>query len=139
LFTATIELPHQQIVHCPTMMDPTASVSPLSRVDGSATYRCPATGFDILGSVNGPIELPGRRDAQKPEEATIEVSVVPVAAQSAVGERYVESILKGLLGKVILGREKGFSRRGIVITLLVQGISTNEGDWGRGGSVSLPI
>lgn len=118
------------------MIEPTATISPLGRSDGSAVYTCPATGFQILGSVNGPIELPARRDAQKPEEATIEVLVKPATAQSAIGERYVENILKALLGKVILGREKGFARRGIVVTLLIQG-SSSDGKIERGDSVSL--
>lgn len=118
------------------MIEPTATISPLGRSDGSAVYTCPATGFQILGSVNGPIELPARRDAQKPEEATIEVLVKPATAQSAIGERYVENILKALLGKVILGREKGFARRGIVVTLLIEG-SSGDGKIERGDSVSL--
>lgn len=119
------------------MLEPTASISPLTRSDGSAVYSCPATGFQILGSVNGPIELPARRDAQKPEEATVEVLVKPATAQSAIGERYVEIILRTLLSRVILGREKGFARRGVVVTLLVLG-SSGDGKTGRGESVSLP-
>lgn len=118
------------------MIEPTATISPLRRADGSAVYTCPATGFQILGSVNGPIELPARRDAQKPEESTIEVLVKPATAQTAVGERYVENILKALLSKVVLGREKGFARRGIVITLLIQGCPS-DGKIERGDSVSL--
>lgn len=118
------------------MIEPTATISPLGRSDGSAVYTCPATGFQILGSVNGPIELPARRDAQKPEEATIEVLVKPATSQSAIGERYVENILKALLGKIILGREKGFARRGIVVTLLIQGSSSGD-NLERGDSVNL--
>lgn len=120
------------------MIEPSATVSPLSRSDGSARYTCPTTGFQILGSVNGPIELGGRRDAQKPEDATVEVLVKPATAQSAIGERYVEGILKTMLGKVILGREKGFARRGVVITLLILGSSGNA-KVGRGESVSLHL
>lgn len=115
------------------MIEPSATVSPLTRSDGSAQYNCPTTGFQILGSVNGPIELPGRRDAQKPEEATLEVFVKPATAQSAIGERYVEGILKTLLGKIVLGREKGFARRGVVITLLILG-GLREAKVGRGES-----
>jgi exosome complex component RRP46 len=117
------------------MAGPSATLSPLRRSDGSAAYTCPATGFQILGSVNGPVELPGRRDAQKPEDATLEVLVKPGTAQSAVGERYVEGILKDLLGRVILGREKGLPRRGIVMTLVMVG-GCNGGRINRGESVS---
>ncbi|KAH8692598.1 putative exosome complex subunit Rrp46 [Talaromyces proteolyticus] len=119
------------------MAEPIASLSPLSRSDGSAAYNCPASGFQILAAVTGPVELPGRRDAQKPEEATLEVLVKPGTAQGAIGERYVEDILKTLLGRVVLGRDKGFPRRGIVITLLVLG-GSGGGKIQRGESY-LPI
>jgi hypothetical protein len=82
--------------------------------------------------VNAPIELPGRRDALKPEDATIEVFVKPGTAPGGVGERHIEGILRGALGRIILGREKGYPRRGVVITLAIVG-----GDSvGRGASVS---
>lgn len=114
------------------MVGPTsATLSPLTRADGSASYKCPSTGFNILGSVNAPIELPARRDALKPEEATVEVHVKPGTYPGGVGERYVEGIVKGMLGQLVLGREKGFARRGVVITLAVIG---GEGV-GRGDSV----
>jgi len=119
------------------MPHPTATLSPLLRADGSASYTCPSTGCRIIGSVNGPIELPGRRDAQKPEEATLDVLVKPGTAQPGVGEKYAEGILKGLLGRLVLGREKGFPRRGIVITLVVSG-GENGGKVRRGESY-LPI
>jgi hypothetical protein len=118
------------------MPRPTATLSPLLRADGSASYTCPSTGCRIICSVNGPIELPGRRDAQKPEEATLDVLVKPGTAQAGVGEKYAEGILKGLLSRLVLGREKGFSRRGIVITLVVSG-GENGGKVRRGESVSL--
>ncbi|GES61700.1 exosome complex subunit Rrp46 [Aspergillus terreus] len=111
------------------MVAPTASLTPLSRADGSASYQCPATGANILGSVNAPVELPGRRDALKPEEATVEVFVKPGTAPGGVGERYVEGIIKTMLGRVILGREKGYARRGVVLTLaIVGGDSVGRGD-----------
>ena len=115
------------------MVGHTASLSNLSRPDGSASYKCPTTGYDVLGAVNAPVELPARRDALKPEEATVEVFVKPGNATAGVGERYVEGILRSVLGKVILGRERGFPRRGIVITLAIVG---GEGAQ-RGDSVSL--
>ncbi|GAQ07395.1 hypothetical protein ALT_4716 [Aspergillus lentulus] len=111
------------------MVGPTASLTPLTRADGSASYKCPSTGFDILGSVNAPVELPGRRDALKPEEATVEVFVKPGTTPGGVGERYVEGILKTMLGRLILGREKGYPRRGVVLTLaIVGGESVCRGD-----------
>jgi exosome complex component RRP46 len=115
------------------MASPTAILSPLHRADGSASYICPSTGYQIVGSVNGPVELPGRRDAQRPEEATIEVLVKPGTAQGGVGERYVEGIVKGLLSRLILGRDKGFARRGVIVTLIISG--GGGGKMGRGESV----
>ncbi|KAJ5108364.1 hypothetical protein N7456_005039 [Penicillium angulare] len=111
------------------MVGPTASLSNLHRADGSASYKCPVTGYDVLGAVNAPIELPARKDALKPEDATIEVFVKPGKATAGVGERYVERILRTMLEKVILGREKGLPRRGVVITLAaVGGEAAERGD-----------
>lgn len=114
------------------MVGPTVSLSTLSRADGSASYKCPTTGYDLLGSVHAPIELPARRDALKPEEATVEVFVKPGNTTAGVGERYVEGILRSVLTKVVLGRERGFPRRGVVITLAIVGGETVT----RGDSVS---
>lgn len=111
----------------------TASLTPLSRTDGSASFKCPSTGFNILGSVNAPVELPGRRDALKPEEATVEAFVKPGTYPGGVAERYVEGILKGVLEKLVLGREKGFPRRGVALTLAVVGGESE----GRGDSVGV--
>ncbi|RAK95755.1 putative exosome complex subunit Rrp46 [Aspergillus ibericus CBS 121593] len=111
------------------MVGPAATLTPLARADGSASYQCPSTGSNILGSVNAPVELPGRRDALKPEEATVEVFVKPGTAPAGVGERYVEGIIKGVLGRLILGRERGYPRRGVVVTLAtVGGDSVGRGD-----------
>lgn len=114
------------------MVGPASSLTPLTRADGSASYKCPSTGSNILGSVNAPIELPGRRDALKPEEATVEVFVKPGTAPGSVGERYAEGIIKTMLGRLILGREKGYARRGVVVTLAIVGGESA----GRGDSVS---
>lgn len=113
------------------MVGPAASLSNLSRADGSASFKCPITGYNVLGSVNAPVELPARRDALKPEEATVEVFVKPGNTAAGVGERYVEGILRTMLQKVILGRERGFPRRGVVITLAIIGGDTVQ----RGDSV----
>lgn len=114
------------------MGGPITSLHPLDRADGSASYKCPSTGSNILGSVNAPVELPGRRDALKPEEATVEVFVKPGTAPGGVGERYVEGIIRSALGRLILGREKGYPRRGVVVTLAIVGGEFVR----RGGSVS---
>lgn len=111
------------------MVGPTATLTPLARTDGSASYQCPATGFSILSSVNAPVELPGRRDALKPEDATVEVLVKPGTAPNGVGEQYVKEIIKNMLGKLVLGRERGFPRRGVVVTLaVIGGESVARGD-----------
>lgn len=115
--------------HIVAMVGPAASFNPLSRTDGSASYQCPSTGFNILSSVNAPIELPGRRDALKPEEATVEVFVKPGTGQGGVGEQYAKEIIKNMLAKLVLGREKGLPRRGIVVTLaVIGGESVGRGD-----------
>lgn len=119
-----------------TMAVPIASLAPLQFPDGSASYTTPE-GVKILGSVNGPIEI-NRRDALKPEEVALEVLVKPGVGTSGVGERYVEGILRGILGRVILGREKGMPRKGIVVTLVVIENKAAGGKAGeRGGSVRL--
>lgn len=114
------------------MVGPVASLSNLGRADGTASYKCPATGYDVLGAVNAPVELPARRDALKPEEATVELFVKPGNSSGGVGERYVEGIMRSVLSEVVLGRERGFPRRGVVITLAIIGGKTAE----RGDSVS---
>lgn len=52
-----------------------ASLLPLQRADGSATYS--AHGFSVLAAVNGPVEVQ-RRD-ELSEEATVDVVVRPAA------------------------------------------------------------
>ncbi|KAK2812740.1 hypothetical protein FQN50_001069 [Emmonsiellopsis sp. PD_5] len=119
------------------MAAPNASLAPLRFPDGSASYTSP-TGDQILGSVNGPMEV-GRRDTQKPEEATIEVLVKPGVGSSGVGERYVEGILRGILSRVILVREKSMPRRGIVVTLVVLKNKGADGKVAERGGSCLPI
>ncbi|KAJ5239919.1 hypothetical protein N7468_004538 [Penicillium chermesinum] len=111
------------------MVGPTVSLSGLRRADGSASYKCPVTGYDVLGAVNAPVELPARKDALRPEDATIEVFVKPGNTTAGVGEGYVESVLRSVLGSIVLGREKGFPRRGVVITLaIIGGEAVERGD-----------
>lgn len=129
----TLEASQSAFFSIVNMVGPIASLSQLNRADGSASYKCPATGYSILGAVNAPIELPARRDALKPEEATVEVFVKPGTTTAGVGERYVEGILRSVLGKIVLGREKGFPRRGVVLTLAIVGGENVA----RGDSVSI--
>lgn len=116
------------------MSKPAISLSPLKYPDGSASYTSP-TGAVILSSVNGPIEVT-RRDTQKPEEATLEVIVKPGVGGSGVGERYVEGIIRGVLSRVILMRDRNMARKGVVVTLVVMGNKVRDGRVEeRGGSV----
>lgn len=111
------------------MVAPSALLSPLSRADGSASYTCPHSGLTVLGAVNAPVELPNRRDALKPEEATLEVLVKPGVMPAGVAERHVEGVIRTMLEPLILGREQGFPRRGVVLTLaIVGGESTGRTD-----------
>lgn len=118
-----------------TVPIPTASLTPLHFANGSASYTSP-TGDQILGSVNGPIEV-NRRDAQKPDEATLEIVVKPGVGGSGVGERYVEGVLRSVLARVILMRDRTLARRAIVVTLVVVKNKVADGKVDeRGGSVS---
>ena len=118
------------------MAKPKVEFSPLQYADGSVSYTSP-TGEVILGSVNGPIEVT-RRDTQKPEDATLEVLVKPGSGSTGgVGERYVEGLLRGVLSRVILMRDRNLARRGVVVTLVVLSNDAKDGNIEeRGGSVS---
>ncbi|KAK3046680.1 hypothetical protein LTS18_013309, partial [Coniosporium uncinatum] len=94
-------------------MAPTATLSALHRVDGSATYS--DAGYNILGAVNGPIEVQ-RRD-ELPEEAAIEVKVRPAVGVGSTRERHLESILHATLKGIILTHQ--FPRTLIQLTLQV--------------------
>lgn len=94
------------------------SISPLAFPDGSTSYTSPAGSSEILASVNGPIDF-HRRDAQRPDEAAVEVLVKPAIGQSSIVERHAESIVRGVLGRIILKQERFMPRSGVVVTLLV--------------------
>lgn len=95
-----------------------ASISPLAFPDGSTSYTSPTGASEVLASVNGPIDF-HRRDAQRPDEAAVEVLVKPSVGQSSIVERHAESIVRGVLGRIILKQERFMARSGIVVTLLV--------------------
>ncbi|KAJ5721469.1 Exoribonuclease phosphorolytic domain 2 [Penicillium malachiteum] len=101
------------------MAAPIASISNAFRADGSASYKCPITGYRVLAAVNAPVELPARKGALKPQEATVEVSIRPGKLSPSVVEKSAESILRRMLSSVILRRQAGYPRRGVVITLAV--------------------
>ncbi|KAJ5717950.1 Exoribonuclease phosphorolytic domain 2 [Penicillium malachiteum] len=101
------------------MAAPTASISDAFRADGSASYKCPVTGYRVLAAVNAPVELPARKGALKPQEATVEVLIRPGKISPSVVEKSSESILRRMLASVILRRHAGYPRRGVVITLAV--------------------
>ena len=60
--------------------EPEALLSHLPRADGSATFSY--AGYNIIGAVNGPIEVQ-RRD-ELPEEAAVDVIVRPAAGVGGI-------------------------------------------------------
>ncbi len=64
-------------------MSPTATLNPLERADGSASYTL--NGYSVIAAVNGPIEVQ-RRD-ELPEEATLEVLIRPAAGVGGMSLR----------------------------------------------------
>ncbi|KAI5305240.1 hypothetical protein KEM56_004928 [Ascosphaera pollenicola] len=119
------------------MAGPQATLNPLHFPDGSASYTSPS-GAQVLASINGPIDF-HRRDAQKPDEAGIEVVVKPSVGQSGVGERHVESIVRQVLSRIVLKRERGMPRNGIVVTLIVMRNEASSGKVSDRGVSCLPI
>ncbi|KAK7718248.1 exosome non-catalytic core subunit rrp46 [Botryosphaeria dothidea] len=97
-----------------------ASLSDLSRADGSATFSY--NGYSVLGAVNGPLEVQ-RRD-ELPEEAAIEVNVRPASGVGSPKERHLETLIHNTLRHVILVRNH--PRTLIQVTLQV--LSVPEGD-----------
>ncbi|KAI5284028.1 exosome non-catalytic core subunit rrp46 [Ascosphaera aggregata] len=119
------------------MAGPEATLNPLHFPDGSASYTS-ATGAQVLASINGPIDF-HRRDSQRPDEAAVEVVVKPSVGQSGVCDRHAESIIRQALGRIILRRERGMPRGGIVVTLIVLQNPASNGRVSDRGSSSLPI
>lgn len=75
-----------------------ATLSPLHRADGSATYT--KNGYSVIAAVNGPIEVQ-RRD-ELPEEAAVDVAVRPAVGVGGLREKRLESIIQNTLRHVIL-------------------------------------
>ena len=129
---------------------PDVILSDLNRSDGSAAYSY--HGYSVIGSVNGPIEAQRRNEL--PEEALIDVIVRPAVgvggrisplsdfwermtdSVSGVRERHIESILRTLLGQVIL--VQNHPRTLVQITLQFTGSPRDEGAIkpAQGGTVS---
>ncbi|KAI1981576.1 exosome non-catalytic core subunit rrp46 [Ophidiomyces ophidiicola] len=115
----------------------TAQLSPLRFANGSAAYTSPA-GHRVLAAVNGPVD-PARRDTLKPDEATLDILVKPAAGASSVGERYAESIIRGLLARVVLLRDPALARRAVVVTLVVEANPAAPGRVDLRGASYLPV
>ncbi|KAI5301036.1 exosome non-catalytic core subunit rrp46 [Ascosphaera pollenicola] len=98
------------------MAGPEATLNPLYFPDGA----------QVLASRNGPIDF-HRRDAQRPDVAGIEVVVKPSVGQSGVGERHAESIVCQVLSRIVLKRERGMPRNGILVTLIVMRNQASNG------------
>ncbi|WPH02561.1 Hypothetical protein R9X50_00542600 [Acrodontium crateriforme] len=79
-------------------MGPEIIHHPLVRADGSATYS--SSLFSVTAAVNGPIEVQ-RRD-ELPEEAAIEVNIRPSSGVGGPRERWLESVVSGVLRSVLL-------------------------------------
>ncbi|PSK35991.1 Exosome complex component RRP46 [Elsinoe australis] len=75
-----------------------ASLGPLHRADGSATYS--HAGYSVICAVNGPIEVQ-RRD-EIPDEAAIEVNVRPAVGVGGPKERHLETLIHSTLRHLIL-------------------------------------
>lgn len=103
-----------------------ASLHPLDRADGSATYSSPS-GYSILAAVNGPVEVQ-RRD-ELPEEAHIEVNVRPHEGVGQVKERHLEMIISNTLRDVLLVHM--FPRQMVQLTLQVLKAPIDDSAIGR--------
>ncbi|KAK6603449.1 hypothetical protein ACHAQE_007492 [Botrytis cinerea] len=118
-----------------TSTEPTTILSPLHRVDGSASFS--QNGYTIIGAVNGPIEVQ-RRD-ELPEEAAIDVIVRPAAGVGGTRERHLEAILQSSLRQIILIHN--FPRTLIQITLQITSTPENDTAWSKlvQASSNLPL
>ncbi|KAM3153741.1 hypothetical protein ABEW05_005848 [Botrytis cinerea] len=118
-----------------TSTEPTTILSPLHKVDGSASFS--QNGYTIIGAVNGPIEVQ-RRD-ELPEEAAIDVIVRPAAGVGGTRERHLEAILQSSLRQIILIHN--FPRTLIQITLQITSTPENDTAWSKlvQASSNLPL
>ncbi|KAF2736081.1 hypothetical protein EJ04DRAFT_463778 [Polyplosphaeria fusca] len=112
-------------------MGPETILSHLHRADGSATYTY--NGYSIIGSVNGPIEVP-RRD-EHAEEATIEVNVRPAVGVGSPKERHLETLLHNTLRSITLIRS--IPRTLVQITLQIRSLPEGEAAVGVNSSLTL--
>ncbi|TGO11598.1 hypothetical protein BTUL_0106g00370 [Botrytis tulipae] len=116
-------------------IEPSTILSPLHRVDGSASFS--QNGYTIIGAVNGPIEVQ-RRD-ELPEEAAIDVIVRPAAGVGGTRERHLEAILQSSLRQIILIHN--FPRTLIQVTLQITSTPENDTAWSKlvQASSNLPL
>ncbi len=114
-----------------TVPQPTITLHPLTRPDGSATYIHAPTNTTILCGVNFPIEAPARFSL--PEECYIEVNIRPAAGVGQVRERHLETLVADTLRAVILGEM--YPRCMLQLTLQV----ISDGAKGGQGESYLPL
>jgi exosome complex component RRP46 len=105
------------------------ALHPLTRADGSATYKHTATNTTILCGVNFPVEAPAR--SLLPEECYIEVNVRPHTGVGQVKERHLECLVADMLRSVVL--LEMYPRMMLQITLQVMSQGRDEEVTGSGG------
>lgn len=103
-----------------------ASLHPLNRADGSATYTSP-NGYSVLAAVNGPIEVQ-RRD-ELAEEAHIEVNIRPHDGVGQVKERHLEMVIANTLRDLVYVQM--FPRQMVQLTLQILKVPVDEHAIGR--------
>lgn len=98
----------------------------LNRADGSATYTSPR-GHVVLAAVNGPVEVQ-RRD-ELPEEAHVEVNLLPPDGVGQVKERHLELIIRNALRSVV--HIQLFPRQMVQLTLQILKVPVDDNSIGR--------
>jgi exosome complex component RRP46 len=105
------------------------ALHPLTRADGSATYKHTATNTTILCGVNFPVEAPAR--SLVPGECYIEVNVWPHTGVGQVKERHLECLVADTLRSVVL--LEMYPRMMLQVTLQVMSHGRDEEITGSGG------
>lgn len=110
------------------MPAPSILLHPLPAADGSTAFST-ASGYTVLASVNGPLEV-SRRD-ERPAAATLEVHLRPAAGPGGPRERWLEAQVHAALaspsgGVLLLDR---LPRTLIQVTLQVVGEPGTAAQW----------
>lgn len=98
-------------------MAPHLTPHPLHRAHGSTLLTTPLT--TILASINGPLE-PSRRD-ELPSTTYLEISLRPASGVPSPREKWLESIVGGVLRSVILGQMLPRTMVQIVLQVVSEG------------------